>query len=68
MQDALSATRRWGNVKRKKLDRLLGVKERLDDDHPEVIARKNMTREEEIEYLAKRYLKATSSDNNEKSA
>jgi HEPN domain-containing protein len=53
--EGISATRRWGNSKRKKLDQLLGVEKRVDENHPEVIARKAMTREEEAEYLAKRY-------------
>ena len=54
-EEGISETRRWGNANRKKLDELLGVKERIDEDHPDVIARKAMTREAEADYLAKRY-------------
>ncbi len=55
LEEGISETRRWGNSKRKKLDKLLGAEQRVDEDHPEVIARKAMTREEEAAYLAKRY-------------
>jgi hypothetical protein len=54
-EEALVTTKEWGTQKRKWLDQLLGVKERLDEDHPEVVARKKMTPEEEREYLTKKY-------------
>lgn len=49
------ATQEWGNQKRKTLDQLFGVKERVDQDHPEVIARSKMTHDEEIDYITKKY-------------
>ena len=55
-QEAVTSIRDWGKTKRKGLDKLLGVKGRVDDEHPEVIERKKMPLEEEREYLAKRYL------------
>ena len=55
LQDGVTATRGWAYSKRKKLDNFLGVEERVDEDHPDMIARRNMTREEEAKYLAERY-------------
>jgi len=55
IQEGVHNTRQWGKRHRKKLDEVLGVKERIDDEHPEMIARRTMTPEEESAYLLKRY-------------
>lgn len=55
LQGGIDATRKWASTKRKIIDKCLGVEERVDEDHPEVIARKKMTAEEERDYLVKRY-------------
>jgi len=54
-QEAIMATREWGNDKRKGLDQMLGVTERVDDDHPELLERQKLTPEEERAYLVQKY-------------
>lgn len=62
VEEGVNVTRQWGKRHRKSLDELLGVEDRMDDDHPEVIARRNMTPDEESAYLAERYWLSKSPD------
>ncbi|CAB9502084.1 Mate efflux family protein [Seminavis robusta] len=55
LEEGVVASRRWAQSKRKTLDKFLGVEERVDEDHPEVVSRRNMTIQEESQLLAKRY-------------
>jgi hypothetical protein len=57
LQEGVTATRNWARPKRKQLDEFLGVKNRVDEDHPEVQARQSMTKEQEANYVAERYWK-----------
>jgi hypothetical protein len=59
LQEGITATRTWAHPKRKRLDEFLGVKNRFDEDHPEVKARQSMTQEEEANYVANRYWRIT---------
>jgi len=40
----------------RRLDSWIGIHDRLDKDHPEIMLMKNMTEEEELEYISKRYV------------
>jgi hypothetical protein len=56
MDEAVVATRRWAHQRRNELDSLLGTEGRVDHLHPEVLATRGMTEDEELAYISKRYL------------
>lgn len=55
IDEAVTSTREWGHQHRKKLDELLNVEDRVDKDHPEMVTVRNMTEEEEYNYVSQRY-------------
>lgn len=52
---AISETKRWARTQRNRLDSCLGIKERIDENHPEYLITKNMTENEEYAYISKTY-------------
>jgi hypothetical protein len=55
-ENAFNNTRDWAHVKRDSLDRWLGVQDRIDRQHAEVLATQGMSDEEELAYISKRYM------------
>jgi hypothetical protein len=56
MDQFIASTWRWVHVERRRLDAFSGIPDRVDQDHPEYLITKNMTEEEEYEYVSKTYL------------
>jgi len=58
LSEALARTKSWAVSGRRGLDSVLGVTkdQRYDDDHPEVILTRDMTEEEELQFLSDTYL------------
>lgn len=56
LNQAVSSTRQWAHSGRRRFDSRFGIQGRVDKDHPEVLLAENMTEEEELEYISKRYL------------
>jgi hypothetical protein len=54
-EQALSRTRKWAHERRRKLDKALGIENRVDCDHPEVLAVKGMTEEDEMKHISETY-------------
>jgi hypothetical protein len=53
-QEAFDSFRGWGRKRRVQLEDWHGIN--LSRDHPDMLATKNMTEEEEWEYVRKKYL------------
>jgi hypothetical protein len=53
---AVATTQDWAHVKRNYLDQWLGVKNRIDRNHPESDHIKGMSHEEELDYISRVYL------------
>lgn len=53
---AIEQVQDWAHEKRASLDGWLGVENRIDRGHAEIVAMKGMTLDEEVEYISKTYL------------
>mmetsp|Transcript_14398 Transcript_14398/g.26989 ORF Transcript_14398/g.26989 Transcript_14398/m.26989 type:complete len:248 (+) Transcript_14398:74-817(+) len=56
VEEAIQSTRAWASSWRKSLQHILGTDKAVSKNHPDVIATKNMTGEEEMDYLWKKYM------------
>ena len=56
MGEAIEITQGWAHSRRKDLDRFIGTQGRIDRSHPEVMAVKGMSEEEEMQYISDKYL------------
>lgn len=55
-EEAITSTRQWAHTKRRTIDSLMGVQDRVDRDHPEVVAVSNMSHDQQLEHFSKTYL------------
>lgn len=55
-QEFILKTRNWAHERRRSVDHLLGIQDRIDKDHPEVLLTQHMTEEEEMEHISAIYL------------
>jgi hypothetical protein len=55
LQEAVANTRGWAGDGRRMLDGAFGIEDRIDLQHPEILKTRNMTEEEELEYISKTY-------------
>ena len=60
--EALQATRRWAHGYRRQVDTLLGIRDRVDEQHPEVVLAQSMDEQEEMEYISRTYFPAEEDD------
>jgi len=56
LEEAMTSTRNWAHQRRKQVDEALNVQNRIDRDHPEVVALRGMNDQQEMEYVSKTYL------------
>lgn len=59
-------TRRWASGKTESLEDWMGVQDRESKSHPEVVATKDMTEEEELNYVYNRLVKEIEEDKSTK--
>ena len=55
LSEAVHSTQRWAQSGRKRLFDFLGIHDTFGKDHPDYIATRGMTEEQELEYLSKTY-------------
>jgi hypothetical protein len=68
MEEAVQGTRRWATSCREALERFFGTAERRDkllSQHPDVVATKHMTEEQEMNYLYNKYMASSSPNEDE---
>lgn len=53
---ALDRTRTWAQEQRKGFDQVFGTRDRVDQEHPEYVAVRGMTEEQEMDYISQKYL------------
>lgn len=55
LEEVMESTRGWAVQSRQRLDGAFGIDNRIDVHHAEYLRTKNMTEEEELEYISKTY-------------
>jgi hypothetical protein len=57
VEEALSHTRIWASYYRESFEKWLAMEDRPSKTHPEVVATKHMTEEQEMNYIYENYIK-----------
>lgn len=57
VNEAMTRTQRWASSRAKSFDEWIGLDQRESKTHPEVLATKHMTEQEELDYVYSRMMK-----------
>lgn len=57
LSEALDRTKIWASSYRQSFENWLGMEDRPSKTHPEVVATRHMTEDEEMNYLYEKYIK-----------
>ena len=63
LDEAFRSTRRWASSKRESLEDWLDMEDRASKTHPDVLATKNMTEDEEIDFVYNQVMTEVESGN-----
>lgn len=67
MEEAFSSTRQWASSRRESFEEWFGMEDRESKTHPDVVATKSMTEEEELNYVYDKLMKEVESNNKDAS-